>query len=315
MCRSNLDANWDVAAQCAQLVCWGREATRLQNAATACGLDAKMLLVMRGTLETQSEGPIAERFLQSLGLAVGSDGFDAARRLVAAGGPSEATAPRRVLAGTVTNALSGRCFDIALSRDRSRTMPEAFSILLTANKRKLGYALVRVDPGGRLVFRGAFVASEARGSGLAGVLLSSFTGLAHELGAKALETDVIDKPVLALALTSRGFYPLDTRWAVWVKVLADGASIIWADDPNRDPASIFSHKFCRTQRIKLAPRESKPDSDARFAYVKTAFTFSLDRAKRVSHTRLSGGSNVQVDFFAARLLAFAYHACPSLIVN
>ncbi|KAJ8605954.1 hypothetical protein CTAYLR_010656 [Chrysophaeum taylorii] len=198
--------------------------------------------------------------------------------------------PARSLVGEIGD------LDVALARDRS--VPGGFSILLTKANKKRGYVLARIDDPGRFVLRGAFVAEDARGRGLAKVLLGVFLALARKLGARAIDSAVVDKPVLALALASAGFVPRDTRWAIRLINKPGGASIIWPDDPARELTSIYSHKLCKTQRIRIAPRGTTPDPAARLVHVKTAFFWPEDR----HHI------SPDVDFFAARLLAFVVSA-------
>lgn len=255
-----------VAVRCAQVVSLATEHETLQAACAECGYPVRRLVDFDA-----GQGDLVESFIAQLGAAYDDDGWLVASRL-ARGVPR---LPRRTLVGRVNG------YDVALARNS-----EGFSLVLSsAEKKKLGYVLVRVAER-RLLLRGAHVSPEHRGKGLAAILLSTFVVLALRLK-KRPETEILDKPVLTLALLSRGFHPVDPRFPVRVALKPEGACVVWGANVR----SMFSHNFCKTQHITLG---DGPPVDARLTYVKTAFV--------CDHFRPCATH----EFCTPRLLAFLY---------
>ena len=140
----------------------------------------------------------------------------------------------------------------------------------------------------------------------AAVLVAAFLAVADELGVGAA-TREIDKPLLAAALASAGLEPTSRAWAV--RVARDprggpGAALVWAADARRDARCVFSHTFCKSQRLRVKAPDEPPPPESRLVHVKTAFAAPPGlRARR-------GGLD-DVAWFPARLLAFA-NGAPTL---
>ena len=207
----------EIAGRCAKLLSWASADAALQSALDQCDLDRRKLAV-RGMLAEvpEAEEDLTQRFLRTLAATALETpdpraGAALARRLVEAANLEGVVGPRRSLVGSAAKSRDAS-FEIALSRDNKEN---AMSIFLVDAGRKVGYALCRVD-GARFVLRGAFVAEAHRGNGLSKLLLATFVAVGRRIGASSIETDIIDKPLLAIALASSGFRPRRTKWAIRV---------------------------------------------------------------------------------------------------
>ena len=251
-------------------------------------------LACRGRLEqhltdraTTAALPLVPRFLTILALAAAhgaTEGAAIARALAADAGPSRP--PRRSLVGTVDG------FDVALLRDKLDGH-ERFSLIL-GNDRKKGAKAARilceVDELAIHV-RGVIDKALSIPSGLAKLALGTLAALGVLVDAD-VRARPQTKPVVARALTSLGFRPVDASWPILIAPGAGGRTVVCPADPT-DARVHFSFAQIRAQRLDVvaaAPPGAKP------TFVRTAFTHPDTTAL---------AATVPAEFYAARLLAFA----------
>jgi len=248
-------------------------------------------LACRGRLEQHLADrattlPLVPRFLTILALAAGhsAEGAAIARALAADAGPSRP--PRRSLVGCVEG------YDVALLRDKLDGH-ERFSLIL-GNDRKKGAKAARilceVDEVAIHV-RGVEVAEEQRGRGLAKLALGTLAALGVLVDAD-VRARPQTKPVVARALTSLGFRPVDASWPILIAPGAGGRTVVCPADP-ADERIHFSFAQIRAQRLDVV---AAPPSGAKPTFVRTAFVHPDSAAL---------AATVPAEFYAARLLAFA----------
>ena len=119
-------------------------------------------IVYDGAIATTTAAPCVARFLH--GLASVDNVEILVKALAAARSHVDAQRPRRSLIATL--ARGDEVFDVALAKD-AKVAYDDVSIFLSANKKKIGYVLCRVESGPRLVLRGLHVDENRRGEGLA----------------------------------------------------------------------------------------------------------------------------------------------------
>lgn len=213
-----------------------------------------------------------------------TEGAALSRSLAADAEPSRP--PRRSLVGSVDG------FDVALLRDKLDGH-ERFSLILGNDRRKGAKAariLCEVDDAAIHV-RGVEVAEEQRGRGLAKLALGTLAALGVLLDAE-IRARPQTKPVVARALTSLGFRPVDESWPILIAPGAGGRTIVCPAYPV-DTRPHFSFAVIKAQRLDVvaaAPSSAKP------TFIRTAFVHP-------DNTALA--ETVTAEFYAARLLAFA----------
>ena len=249
-------------------------------------------LACRGRLEQHLADrattlPLVPRFLTILALAAAhgaTEGAAIARSLAADAGPSRP--PRRSLVGSVEG------YDVALLRDKLDGH-ERFSLIL-GNDRKKGAKAARilceVDEAAIHV-RGVEVAEEQRGRGLAKLALGTLAALGVLVDAE-IRARPQTKPVVARALTSLGFRPVDASWPILIAPGAGGRTAVCPADPT-DARVHFSFAQIRAQRLDVV---AAPPPGAKPTFVRTAFVHPDTAAL---------AATVPAEFYAARLLAFA----------
>ena len=251
-------------------------------------------LACRGRLEQHLADrattlPLVPRFLTILALAAAhstllTEGAAIARALAADAGPSRP--PRRSLVGCVEG------YDVALLRDKLDGH-ERFSLIL-GNDRKKGAKAARIlceVDDVAIHVRGVEVAEEQRGRGLAKLALGTLAALGVLVDAD-VRARPQTKPVVARALTSLGFRPVDASWPILIAPGAGGRTVVCPADPT-DARVHFSFAQIRAQRLDVvaaAPPGAKP------TFVRTAFAHPDTAAL---------AATVPAEFYAARLLAFA----------
>ena len=211
-----------------------------------------------------------------------------AQALAAARARVECDRPRRSLVATLE--FKNEAFEVALAKD-AKVAFDDISILLSSNKKKVGYVLCRVEAGPRLCLRGLHVAEKRRGEGLATLLVKLWLAVAGELGC-AVTTQAIDKPVVAVVLEAAGLEPHSSKFEVRVARDATG-TVVWS--PSTDARSLFSRRFESSQGFRVKEDgEASPKRNVRRAHVRTTFALAGPSPP------LPG-----VSWRAARLVAFA----------
>ena len=266
-------------------------------------------LAHRGKLEprlsphdraTAATLPLVPRFLTILALAAAhstpclltegatapllTEGAALSRSLAADAEPSRP--PRRSLVGSADG------FDVALLRDKLDGH-ERFSLILGNDRRKGAKAariLCEVDDAAIHV-RGVEVAEEQRGRGLAKLALGTLAALGVLLDAE-IRARPQTKPVVARALTSLGFRPVDESWPILVAPGAGGRTIVCPAYP-ADTRPHFSFAVIKAQRLDIV---AATPSGAKPTFIRTAFAHPDNAAL---------AATVDAEFYAARLLAFA----------
>ena len=231
--------------------------------------------------------PLIPRFLTILALAAAhgaTEGPAIARALAVDAGPSRP--PRRSLVGCVEG------YDVALLRDKLDGH-ERFSLIL-GNDRKKGAKAARIlceVDDVAIHVRGVEVAEEQRGRGLAKLALGTLAALGVLVDAD-VRARPQTKPVVARALTSLGFRPVDAAWPILIAPGAGGRTVVCPADPT-DARVHFSFAQIRAQRLDVV---AAPPPGAKPTFVRTAFVHPDSTAL---------AATVPAEFYAARLLAFA----------
>ena len=170
---------------------------------------------------------------------------------------------------------------------------ERFSLIL-GNDRKKGAKAARilceVDEFAIHV-RGVEVAEEQRGRGLAKLALGTLAALGVLVDAD-VRARPQTKPVVARALTSLGFRPVDASWPILIAPGDGGRTVVCPADP-ADARVHFSFAQIRAQRLDVV---AAPPPGAKPTFVRTAFVHPDTAAL---------AATVPAEFYAARLLAFA----------
>ncbi len=165
--------------------------------------------------------------------------------------------PKYLRVGTVQE------YNIGLLRDRGD--PDCrFGVVLSKDctpRVKRARVLAEVD-GGLVYLRGAEVRVDERGKGLGVLVMRVFEDLIQcSFGLKG-RTRLIDKPVLALALSRAGYHPMDTSCPLYVKPLGN---LVQVCHENRvvDLNSRFPRFFRKSQGIILVRRPEDDDPGAK----------------------------------------------------
>ena len=156
---------------------------------------------------------------------------------------------------------------------KSQVVP--LEIMLTLNKRNLGYLLLRYkkspSSGGALCFRGLRVNSKWRKLNIGKLLIRVWLRLCRRYNFTA-ETELMNKPVICLLLRHHfGFAPDRLHSPVEVACSGPGETNdkvrIWANDYSR-LKGLYSNSFLKSQNIEIM--KDKPGT-SRTIYVKTRY--------------------------------------------
>ena len=181
---------------------------------------------------------------------------------------------------------------------KSQVVP--LEIMLTLNKRNLGYLLLRYkkspSSGGALCFRGLRVNSKWRKLNIGKLLIRVWLRLCRRYNFTA-ETELMNKPVICLLLRHHfGFAPDRLHSPVEVACSGPGETNdkvrIWANDYSR-LKGLYSNSFLKSQNIEIM--KDKPGT-SRTIYVKTRY--------RRADNSFAEKETTAIAFYASRLYRF-----------
>ena len=220
------------------------------------------------------------------------------------------TTPFRVPRRTLIGIIKSKNYSIALERDKNPEINAVnmFFVLDGVKKRgkgkKIGFLLCRVCSNS-LSFRGMHIHQTFRGFGLSRLFLATWIRFCRKIGFEC-RTEIIDKPLLALALQNLGFVPdVSNGFEIEIQSTNDGMIHVWSENDIR-LRSAYSKSYCKKQNINIL--SSRPLNSRT---IRVCCRFNPPRKK-------TGGSNgtmeldrrilernlVDVMFYSSRVLAF-----------